>query len=168
MALLAFRLAQGWLRAPRACPEARQDLAKPAQGRPWLADELRKACPALLRALESYPQARQDLAKACPVPPRLAEELRKACPELLRAPESYPEVRQELSRSCPEAAQELPGKLSAWTARSCHKTAAASLNSIRPKTLPKKRPNMLSSSLSTSLPNVSSGGGCREAELDSK
>ena len=161
--------AQSNLKAPRACLGAPQDLARPAQGHPWLADELRKACPALLRALGSYPQARQDLAKACPGPPRLAEELRKACPELLRAPESYPEVRQELPRSCPEAAQELPGKLSAWTARRCHKTAAASLSStLRPQTLPKKRPNMLSSPLSTSLPNVSSRGGCREAELDTR
>ena len=73
------RPAQGRLRAPRACPGARQDLARPALGRPRPAEELRKACP-------GPPQGARELPGSSP---RAAQEL----------PRSWPRPAQELPGS---------------------------------------------------------------------
>ena len=144
--------AKGRHGAPRACRGARHDLARPALGRSRPAEELRKACPGPPQSAQALPRSSPEPGKACPGTPQ-------AC---RGAPEGLPKA----------AADDLPRssrgrELYAWTARRCHKAAAASRSStLRHQTMPKKRPNMLESTLDVHAQ-------CfvpwrrREAELDS-
>ena len=135
---------------PQACRGAPEGLPRAASGRPEpgrelarTAQSLPKAAPGLprssgkpargrVRAPSAWPGARQNLARPAQARPRPAEELRKAFP-----------------RPPPMACRGATAReLYAWTARRCHKAAATSRSStLRHQTMPKKRPNMLESTL---------------------
>ena len=139
--------------------------------RPKPAEKPRKACPGPLPGAQSLAGNSPGLLRACSGPPlacrgapqrqpRVASGHPKPARELARTWPGLPQAAPVLPRSSGRPSQGRPWiaeqlrrpravrELQAWTARPCHETAAAILRSAqRPQTMPKKRPNMLESTL---------------------
>ena len=141
--------------APEGLPRAAPGRLEPARERARTAQGLPRAAPGLPRSFERPVQGRVRAHRACLGP-------RQTWQGLPRAATGLPRSSGRPAQGHPWLAQY------AWTARRCHKTAAAILRSAqRPQTMPKKRPNMLESTLDVQAQ-------CfvpwrrREAELDTK
>ena len=183
------RPAKGRHGAPRACRGARHDLARPALGRSRPAEELRKACPgppqsaqALPRSLPEPGKAHPGHPKSCPDAgngparlPRLAP-VPRSCPrpaqkppEAQGLPRSCPRASQELPKSCPGAAQDPHAALQAWGQPTLPQDGfrKSSLRSTTQDIVEKASEHAVEAA-SRPMSNVSSRGGCREAELDSR
>ena len=124
---------------PGAAQGPPRDRTGTAQGPPV---GLPKAAPALLPS----PGALLELSRSCPRPPQRSQ----SCPSAPRAGQELPWTCIHARPKLPEAVQDLTGLAQGrpsapeLSSPSCKTTSASLHSALRPKTLSKKRPSMLS------------------------
>ena len=156
-------LSQGAQSLPGSSPGPGKACSGP--GRPWMSSgRLAQRCSGRWRATHKLARTWQKLAQGRLGLPRSSGRPAQSCSGRPRATQkfarSYPGASQKLPKSSPGSFRlEQPGFATRWLQQ-----VSAQLCDHRH--FAEKHANTLSSPLSTSLPNVSSCDGCREANLD--